>query len=512
MTHHTASAPPDERGVLLALGEVPTVVRSPPLAQGPQRPPLGASNPVPEARPASRLSLLFPTAGPSRSPAWLVAVGYVVGLAVLAGGALLRQPGVPATTTVWAEDGRIFYAQASRLSFWQTLGATHNGYAQLFPRLAVQVARLFPPADAATTFALTGALSVAGVGCFVFHVAKGHIVSPSLRAVLAVAMVLLPVANTELLDNLVNVPWWLFFGAFWALLWRPRSLPGRVAAALMCFLAAASEPLVALFVPLAAARAVTLREPQEQAGGAGLLLGLVYQAAVILPNGTKALGSPGDFEGIGRAFATRAGAGLFGGVKGTDWLFHHRDLSVSVGAAVLAVIVVAALGTGSARVRLFTLVAGCYSLVCFVTPVWLRDVAPAVALWPVQVAGRYQAVPLLLLASVVLVVADHFARDGIWNRSAVRVAGRAGPGERTPGGGVPWRVLGAVGVCLALFVPSWLADFRDPNARQAGPNWSTEVAKAAAGCRHGQDKSVTVAIDPARWTASLPCNAFATGH
>jgi hypothetical protein len=135
-----------------------------------------------------------------------------------------------------------------------------------------------------------------------------------------------------------------------------------------------------------------------------------------------------------------------------------------------------------------------------------------VALWPVQVAGRYQAVPLLLLASVVLVVADHFARDGIWNRSAVRVAGRAGPGERTPGGGVPWRVLGALGVCLALFVPSWLADFRDPNARQAGPNWSTEVAKAAAGCRHGQDKSVTVAIDPARWTASLPCNAFATGH
>ena len=76
---------------------------------------------MPEARPASRLSLLFPTAGPSRSPGWLVAVGYVVGLAVLAGGALLRQPGVPATTTVWAEDGRIFYAQALRLSFWQTL-------------------------------------------------------------------------------------------------------------------------------------------------------------------------------------------------------------------------------------------------------------------------------------------------------------------------------------------------------------------------------------------------------
>ena len=228
--------------------------------------------------------------------------------------------------------------------------------------------------------------------------------------------------------------------------------------------------------------------------------------------GRKHWGLRGDLQGIGRAFATRAGAGLFGGVKGTDWLFHHRDLSVSVGAAVLAVIVLAALGTGSARVRLFTLVAGCYSFVCFVTPVWLRDVAPAVARWPVQVAGRYQAVPLLLLASVVLVVADHYARDGIWSRSAVGVAGRAGPDERTAGGGISWRVLGALGVCLALFVPSWLADFRDPNARQAGPNWPTELAKAAAGCRHRQDKSVTLAIDPARWTASLPCNAFLTGH
>ena len=427
------------------------MVPSPALTEDPPRPPLGASSPAPEARPATRISLLFPAARASRSPAWLVAVGYVVGLAVLAAGALLRQPGAAATTTVWAEDGRIFYAQASRLSFWQTLAGTHNGYAQLFPRLAVQVARLFPPADAATTFALTGALSLAGVGCFVFHVAKGHIASPPLRAVLAVGMVLLPVANTELLDNLVNVPWWLFFGAFWALLWRPRSLSGRVATALMCFLAAASEPLVALFLPLAAARAVTLREPKEQAGGAGLLLGLVYQAAVILPNGTKALGAPGDFQGIGRAFATRAGAGLFGGVKGTDWLFHHRDLSVSVGAAVLAVIVLAALGTGSARVRLFTLVAGCYSFVCFVTPVWLRDVAPAVARWPVQVAGRYQAVPLLLLASVVLVVADHYARDGIWSRSAVGVAGRAGPTNVRPGVAFPgafWEPSGCAWPCL----------------------------------------------------------------
>ena len=208
--------------------EVQVMMRSPVLTRGSPEAPTRPSGVEAGPPHASRARLLFPTATPSRSPAWLIVVGYVAALAVLSGAALLRQPGVPATTTVWAEDGLIYYAQAMRLSFWQTLAITHNGYAQLFPRLAVQVARLFPVADASTVFALMGALSVAGVACFVFHVAKGHIVLLPVRGLLAAAVVLLPVANTEMLNNLVNVPWWLFFAAFWALLWRPRSLSGRV--------------------------------------------------------------------------------------------------------------------------------------------------------------------------------------------------------------------------------------------------------------------------------------------
>ncbi len=412
-------------------------------------PPPRAGSPVPGPRHANPASLLFPPARPSPLPPWLTAVGYVVGLAILTGAALLRQPGLPATSTVWAEDGRIFYAQAMRLSFWRTLATVHNGYAQLFPRLAVQVARLFPPADAAATFALTGALSVAAVACFVFHAAKGHIAFLPLRALLAAAVILLPVANTELLDNLVNVPWWLFFGAFWALLWRPRSFSGQVVAALVCFLAAASEPLVALFLPLGAVRAVSLRDPQEQAGGAGLLMGLVYQAAVVLPAGTKALSSSGSLHGIGQSFALRAGGGLFGGVKGADWLFHHRGLGVALGVVALCVLVLAALGTGSARVRLFTLVAGCYSFGCYVTPVWLRGVAQAVEQWPVQVAGRYQAVPLLMLTSVVLVVADHYAREGVWYGSAMHMAGGPVRRQRTR----RWCLLARHGSCRGVHCP-----------------------------------------------------------
>ena len=268
---------------------------------------------------------------------------------------------------------------------------------QLFPRLAVQLVHFVPVIDVPTLFALVGALSLGGLCCLVFHMARGHIAAPGLRALLAAGMILLPVANVELLDNLVNVPWWLFFAAFWALLWRPKSWPGRACAAIVCFMAAGSEALVALFLPLAAARAVTLRKTNEQAAGAGLILGLLYQAAVILPSGAKAVTSPGGLHDVGASFAVRVGSGIVGGVKGTDWLVaHNRDPAIGLGIVVLVAIVVIGACARSVRVRSFTLVAAAYSAVCFVVPVWLRDVATVMQLGTVRIAGRYQAVPLLL--------------------------------------------------------------------------------------------------------------------
>ena len=294
---------------------------------------------------------LFPAAARSDLPRWALAFGYLSGFAAMTAAALLRQPGVAAIRTIWAEDGRIFYAQATTLSFWRTLITLHNGYVQLFPRLAVQLARLVPPADVSTLLAIIGALSLGGLACLVFHMARGHIVSPGLRALLVAGMVLLPVANVELLNNVVNVPWWLFFAAFWALLWRPRSWPGRACAAGICFVAAASEALVGPFLPLAAVRVVALRQTREQAPGAGLLLGLVYQAAVILPSGPKALSSPGGLDDVGQSFAIRVGLGLVGGVKGTDWLVDHaRGVGIAVGFTVIGTVVLVGLYAGSPRV------------------------------------------------------------------------------------------------------------------------------------------------------------------
>lgn len=198
---------------------------------------------------------LFPLpADPSPWPRPVVVGGYVAALVVLCLVALVRQVGVAATQTIWAEDAVIFYRYALAHAFWWDLHKAYNGYGQLFPRLAVEVARLAPQRDAAEVIAVCGALSLAALGCLVSHMARGHIASPLLRALLVASMVLLPAATTELLDNLVNVPWWLFFAAFWALLWRPRTLVGKVLAGLVCLLAVGSDPLVGLLAVLVMSR------------------------------------------------------------------------------------------------------------------------------------------------------------------------------------------------------------------------------------------------------------------
>jgi hypothetical protein len=465
----------------------------------------GLLSPSSRRSPATRVRpgpALFPVAARSSLPPWALAFGYLSFFVAVSGAALLRQPGVPAIRTIWAEDGRIFYAQATTLSFWRTLITLHSGYVQLFPRLTVQLAHLVRPADVSTLLALIGALSLGGLSCLVFHMARGHIICPGLRALLVAGMVLLPVANVELLNNLVNVPWWLFFATFWALLWRPRSWPGRACAAGLCFVAAASEALVGLFLPLAVARVTALRQPREQAPSAGLLLGLLYQAAVILPSGAKAFSSPGGLHDVGQSFAIRVGLGMVGGVKGTDWLVDHaRVLGIAVGFIVIGAVVLVGLYAGSVRVRVFTVVAAAYSAVCFVLPVWLRDVATVMQTGTVRIAGRYQAVPVLLIMSAIFVLVDYFVYE--FGATTYR---HSAWGTRTPAGAR--RAGAAVAVCAAVLLPSWVADFRGPNQRSAGPPWPSEVAKATAVCRRGGTGSVALSIAPPHWTAVLACRVL----
>jgi len=472
---------------------------------------------------------LFPLAAPSRWPRPLLACGYGVGFVLLAAVALVRQAGVPATQTLWAEDGLIFYSQALAHSFWRTLITAYNGYDQLVPRLVIQLAKVAPIADVSTVVALSGAGGLAALGCLVFHMSRGHIASPALRGLLVAAMVALPLANVEMLNNLVNLPWWLFFAAFWALLWRPETTAGRVTAGLICCLAAASEPLVGVFVALAAFRVWALPRLKEQASTVGLAIGLVYQAAVVLGNHGENAFPKAGLSGLPADFALRVGLGWLGGMRGTDAVVRwDRSIAEVLGALLFAAIVVVGFKLGSRQVRAFTIATAVMAPVCFAVPVWLRGAGPFMQLAATSVGygGRYAATSILMLVSAILVLAGHLSSDR--HRRAPVQAPAPAPAPAAAPAHFPDRALpivswrGAAGsssssaagsrarlafvVCCVLLLPAWVADFRDANGRADGPTWQSQLSVAVATCRTAtRARVVDVAIDPPRWMVYLPC-------
>ena len=450
------------------------------------------------------LAPLFPESGPSGRPRLVVGLGYLAGVAAVALLAMGRQSGVPAWRTLWAEDGSVFYGQAATHPFWHTLVTSYNGYLQLVPRLAGALARLFPVGDAAAVMAWGGALGLGILVAAVFHMSRAHLPSPGARCVLGLSMVLLPVAVVEMLDNFVNLPWWMYFAAFWALLWRPRGWTGRAGAFGLCALAAASEPLVGLLLPLAGARVLALPRRRENSAVWGLMVGLAYQGAIVL---TAPPGQGFPASGLTStvpAFFLRVGVGWVAGLRGTDGLLGvSRPLAELLGALVIGAVLAAVAVAGGAVARRFAAAVAVLAPLCFIVPSWLRGAGPIVRAASVGFGGRYAATSMLMVVSALLVGAC----------GAGAVPGRqAGRGHR--GGGRHARArrprTGWVVACCLVLLPAWALDYRDWNGRSAGPTWAAQVAAARAACTTpGHARLARLETDPPGVFVVLPCSVVA---
>ena len=141
-----------------------------------------------------------------------------------------------------------------------------------------------PLRDAADGFAIIGALVTTGCALFIFHASAGHVRSAVLRFVLALAVVLLPVAQLEIADSGVNSPWYLLFALFWAVLWRPGTHAGMAGAAAVGFLTAASTTMSVVFAPLLLARVIALPRLREHAVTAGWAAGCLLQVPYVVSN------------------------------------------------------------------------------------------------------------------------------------------------------------------------------------------------------------------------------------
>ena len=457
--------------------------------------------PRPRSRPGAGgwrdvLGELFPRVpeAPARARGAQVlgAVVQVAAVGIASVAMLLRIPGRPAWRTIFGDDYFKFLTGAIQHPWhWGEYG----GYVQVLPRFIAQVVSYLPLTDASLAFALTGVVVAACGALFIFHASVGHIESVKLRALLAVALVLLPIGPMELIGSGVETPWYLLPVLFWAMLWRPRTRSAMAVAAAVGLLTMASNILAALLAPLIVARLYVLRRPREHAVSAGWLAGCLVQAIIVI-SGTLHGQSRLNLDSLtppGQSLAFYGHVVLLPslGWHTSWWLrsFAGANGATAIAAVVLAVSFGLILVTQPGA-RLFVVTAVAVGFIFTVVSVSINRAPATTRMLLTQVLGtRYTIMADFLIVSALIVGADHALRSRAHDR-------------RWQGAGL--KSVTAVTALVVFLTATWAVDFRYTGLRTTTAwNWAPIAAKWERDCAHSRTGEITETVYKRPWT--LPC-------
>ncbi len=416
-----------------------------------------------------------PVASDSRRARTIEAACVAAAVVVLTVAQLFRQTGVHSWDTVWAEDGKYFFNGTNHLG---DLFHEYAGYLQLTGRAIGLGAHAVPIDDVAIFYALAGAALTSLMAAAVWYFSESLVHSRVLRAVLALQVVLLPAMLLEQVANGVNAMWAVLYALWWALVFRPRHAVGVVGASVVVVLAACSNSLALVFLPLAAVLA--WRRPGRYRIVAGAYaVGCLVQGVVILgaPAAETAPHRAVDLPGI---FSIRVLASM---VVGEQWVDHAWS-ALGWGLAVVVVAVTAAwlLGLavrGKGEARALGLVAVAYAVLLYFAELWVRG-SLGMRIGPEyhSFGARYSSLSIwLMTAGLGLLVSS------VGSARLVRV------------------VLAAIVVWFAV---TSVAGFRGTTPRSQGPGWKTSVAEARVACDAGAEE-VQLAVVPFPFDITVSC-------
>jgi hypothetical protein len=421
---------------------------------------------------------------------------------------LLRVAHIPAWKLVYAEDNGVFLVGA--LAHPWDLLAPFAGYLELVPRILGQIVSLLPIWDAARVYAISGALIAAVCALFTYHASEGYIRSRWLRAMLGAALILLPLAPIEMADSGVASPWYLLPTAFWALMWRPRTRWGMLAAALIAFAATSSEIVAVIYTPLLVIRVIALPRWREHAVTIGFLLGLLAQVPAIVSDYARhahrlqVIGQPlASVKFYFHAFILRSV-----GWHLSWWL--QALLGLNGATAVVGVFLLAVLAwvliTGDRQVRVFAMLATVIGFVQVMIVASLRGppgagwVAYGVANPTFQPGSRYDAVPVMLLYATVIIAVDAFIR----RRGAVTCTPTPPPRDAWRGPR-PWALIAVTALTCALAF-GWVSDYRYyVPSRVSQGYWTHTVHHWVEACARSKTGEISLPTWDAP-NATVPCS------
>ncbi|HUQ57319.1 hypothetical protein [Lentzea sp.] len=415
-------------------------------------------------------------AEPPHERAWFgMAAAFLGSMAFL----LLIPAGWARLDHLWAEDGAVFAAEALRFPALRNLVEPYDGYLHTVPRLVAEVAAVLPIEWTAAVFAVTAAALRALVALIAFAGSKAYIESTPLRFALAALVIVLPAGNSETLDNLSNLHWFLFYGVFWALLWRNAP---RVPVALFVLLAALTGPLVLVLAPIALVRLFLPRKEVPLA----FLGGLVVQAVTVaLSTRTAYSHDEADPVQVLLASLLRVPVVAFAGSEKLDDLYPAMGNFVIIAALLVALVPMAAgLRFGNRAGRTLVLTTAVLSVVVILACLLLNWSGVLQAQQPgVVMAGqRYSIAPCLFLFTAMFAGLDQTPAP-TWARAVV--------------GGSRYLVM--FFVVVSIF---WYLQETSPVLK--GVPWDESVAKARAGCAAGAPEA-RLEHEPADWSFSVPC-------
>jgi hypothetical protein len=400
---------------------------------------------------------------------------------------LLRTP-VPAWNGIYAEDLGNFLVGALQHP-WPLL-VPDTGYIELVPRLIAQFVFYLPLRDAAAAFAIIGALVTAGCALFIFHVSAGHVRSPVLRFVLALAVVLLPVAQLEIADSGVGTMWYLLFALFWAVLWRPRTRARMAGAAAVGFFTAASTPMSVVFAPLLLARVIALPRLREHAVTAGWAAGCLLQVPYVLSNLASVQSRTHHLASPGQVLAFYA-HGVVLPALGWHLAWRLQSLAGRNGATliiggILAVVFLWALITQRGRVRVFVAASLITGLLFTAFGATLQSNVTITAVTEKGEAGsRYTTLPIFLIEAAVIVAVGSFI------------------GHRQ----LSLQTAAAVTALAGVLSVGWVTDFRYQGNRSNVTDWPPTATAWLDACQHKPDGVISERIGPGVWT-TIPCGSL----
>jgi hypothetical protein len=386
---------------------------------------------------------------------------------------------VPVWNSLWAEDGKVFLSGAVR-SFSGTFFEQNGGYVHVVPRLIAGIVAALPVHEAAAGMAVGAAAVVALLAGFVYVASSEIVPSRPARLALAAAVLLLPVPGSELLANATNLHFYLLFAGFWAFVWQSETPFGVGSRAAVVVATALSDPLSALFLPLALVAPAARRSARALVVSGLFFVALVVQLAIIAGGARPERNWGFRLGALPEIFALRVAGGLLVGDRFLGDLWNGLGRAFAYGALLLvAVVVVLLLRRSDRRTAAFALIALGYAGLFFCVQLVGRGTGgmdPDLHGFRLN-AARYILVPFLLLASVIVVLAE---RRSAW-----------------------------VGRAALVWLAALLAvNYSVTSDRSRGPRWDRELDRARRACTTTGKRTAKVLVAPSPpqvWFATIPC-------